>query len=148
MKSSSLDFYATVRSLYRQKRRKDISGEMEDENLSMNIISVDVYDEPELKVEVEKIVKTDFEVKKTPISYKNSLPSSNYPEYNEFGILYKLVMRSICKLIFLCFLVSPFTLYSEDNLNKSKIFIEKLGQEVMGKVSNPTITDSQRHNNF
>ncbi len=57
-------------------------------------------------------------------------------------------MRSICKLIFLCFLVSPFTLYSEDNLNKSKVFIEKLGQEVMGKVSNPTITDSQRHNNF
>ena len=57
-------------------------------------------------------------------------------------------MRSICKLLFLCFLVSPFTLHSEDNLNKSKVFIEKLGQEVMGKVSNPTITDSQRHNNF
>ena len=88
MKSSSLDFYATMRSLYRQKRRKDISGEIEDENLSMNILPVDVYDEPELKVEVEKIVKTDFEVKKTPISYKNSLPSSNYPEYNEFPVSY------------------------------------------------------------
>ena len=77
-----------MRSLYRQKRRKDISGEMEDEDLSMNILPIDVYDEPELKVEVERIVKTDFEVKKTPISYKNSLPSSNYPEYNEFPVSY------------------------------------------------------------
>ena len=57
-------------------------------------------------------------------------------------------MRSIYKLIFLCFLVSPFTVLSEDNISKSKIFIEKLGQEVMGKVSNPSITDSQRHTNF
>ncbi len=34
MKASSLDFYATMRSLYRQKRKKDISGLLEDENAS------------------------------------------------------------------------------------------------------------------
>ena len=30
MKASSLDFYATMRSLYRQKRKKEISGELEE----------------------------------------------------------------------------------------------------------------------
>ena len=42
----------------------------------------------------------------------------------------------------------PALVFSNENLDKSKLFIEKLGQEVMGKVSNPSITDSQRYNNF
>ena len=50
MKASSLDWYATMRSLYRQKRKKEISGQLEEENVSLNnILPVDVYDDPELE---------------------------------------------------------------------------------------------------
>jgi len=55
MKSSSLDWYATMRSLYRQKRKKEISGELEEEKVSLNILPVDVYDDPKLE---ESIVAT------------------------------------------------------------------------------------------
>ena len=90
MKSSSLDFYATMRSLYRQKRKKDISGEMENEEVSLDLLPVDVYDDSELIEEVEKIVSTgmDKKILSTPASYKSSLPSSNYPDYNEFPVSY------------------------------------------------------------
>ena len=37
MKEGSLDFYATMRSLYRQKRRKDISGELENKDLTLSL---------------------------------------------------------------------------------------------------------------
>ena len=91
MKASSLDFYATMRSLYRQKRKKDISGEMENEEVSINLLPVDVYDDSELIEEVEKIVSTGMDktiLSTTPASYKSSLPSSNYPDYNEFPVSY------------------------------------------------------------
>ena len=91
MKSSSLDFYATMRSLYRQKRKKDISGEMENEEVSLDLLPVDVYDDSELIEEVEKIVSTGMDktiLSTTPASYKSSLPSSNYPDYNEFPVSY------------------------------------------------------------
>ena len=46
MKEGSLDFYATMRSLYRQKRRKDISGELEGKDLTLSMLPVDeVYEE-------------------------------------------------------------------------------------------------------
>ena len=91
MKSSSLDFYATMRSLYRQKRKKDISGEFENEKVSLDLLPVDVYDDSELIEEVEKIVSTSMDNKtivSSPSSYKGSLPSSNYPDYNEFPVSY------------------------------------------------------------
>ena len=40
MKASSLDFYATMRSLYRQKRKKEISGLLEDDEASLDISPV------------------------------------------------------------------------------------------------------------
>ena len=42
----------------------------------------------------------------------------------------------------------PLTTSSDENLSKSKVFLEKLGQEVIDKVSNIEITDSERQNNF
>ena len=56
-------------------------------------------------------------------------------------------MRLNLKIFSLIILI-PALVFSNENLDKSKLFIEKLGQEVMGKVSNPSITDSQRYNNF
>ena len=47
MRSSSLDWYATMRSLYRQKRKKEISGVLEDEKVALNVLSTDVYSDPE-----------------------------------------------------------------------------------------------------
>ena len=49
MRSSSLDWYATMRSLYRQKRKKEISGVLEDEKVALNVLSTDVYNDPELE---------------------------------------------------------------------------------------------------
>ncbi len=49
MRESSLDWYATMRSLYRQKRKKEISGELEEEKVSLNILPVDVYNDPKLE---------------------------------------------------------------------------------------------------
>ncbi len=96
MKASSLDWYATMRSLYRQKRKKEISGQLEEENVSLNnILPVDVYDDPELEKSIatadteseiatkkkitpidenpEKIVK---KIEKT--SKKKTMPSDGY----------------------------------------------------------------------
>ena len=103
MRSSSLDWYATMRSLYRQKRKKEISGQLEEENLSLNILPVDVYDDPELKesiateiskdslVEEEKItkiaedpVKIAKKVDKTEakVFKKKTMPSDGYANPN------------------------------------------------------------------
>ena len=45
-------------------------------------------------------------------------------------------------------IIFPLTTSSDENLSKSKVFLEKLGQEVIEKVSNIDITDSERQNNF
>ena len=104
MKASSLDFYATMRSLYRQKRKKEISGELEESSSLLGLpikstenevkpiddskVSTEVsIDEPsDLKNKTQKIAKI-----KTPSSNlrkmlkssaKNDvglMPSSNYP---------------------------------------------------------------------
>ena len=106
MKASSLDFYATMRSLYRQKRKKEISGELEEsssllglpikstENLDQTIedsnVSTEVSIEPNEIIEEEDKSQKVAEIK-TPSSNlkkivkkvaKNDvglMPSSNYP---------------------------------------------------------------------
>ena len=96
MKEGSLDFYATMRSLYRQKRRKDISGELESKDLSLSMLPVETYEDEELiatedeelKSDVKNIVTTmkddDSEIKSEMTRYYNGvLPSSNYPAFNE-----------------------------------------------------------------
>ena len=104
MKASSLDFYATMRSLYRQKRKKEISGELEESSslLGLPIKSseneVKSIDASKVSTEVSIDEPTDTEKKpqkiakiKTPSSglkkmvnpsAKNDtglMPSSNYP---------------------------------------------------------------------
>ena len=90
MKEGSLDFYATMRSLYRQKRRKDISGELESKDLSLSMLPIEAYEDEELKPDVKNIVTTmkddddDTEIKSEMTRYYNGvLPSSNYPAFNE-----------------------------------------------------------------
>lgn len=50
-------------------------------------------------------------------------------------------------LIFLLFLI-PTSLLSDDNLLKSRVFIENLGKKVIQKIANSKITDKQREDNF
>ena len=58
-------------------------------------------------------------------------------------------MKNFTRLVFLFLIfLSPGKGISEDYIVKSKLFIEELGQEVMGRVSNPKITDTQRYTNF
>ena len=88
MKEGSLDFYATMRSLYRQKRRKDISGELESKDLSLSMLPIEAYEEEELESDVKNIVTTmkddGSEIKSEMTRYYNGvLPSSNYPAFNE-----------------------------------------------------------------
>jgi len=88
MKEGSLDFYATMRSLYRQKRRKDISGELESKDLSLSMLPIEVYEDEDSKPDVKDIVTTmkddDSEIKSEMTRYYNGvLPSSNYPAFNE-----------------------------------------------------------------
>ena len=90
MKEGSLDFYATMRSLYRQKRRKDISGELESKDLSLSMLPIDIYEDEELKSEVENTITTTMNTNNTNQEeanktryYNGVLPSSNYPGFNE-----------------------------------------------------------------
>ena len=52
------------------------------------------------------------------------------------------------KLFFSFILFLPLTAISDENIGKSKIFLEKLGKEVVEKVSNTDISDIERYNNF
>ena len=52
------------------------------------------------------------------------------------------------KLFFVLFFLYPLTSNSDDNIGKSKIFVEKLGKQVVEKVSNTEITEQERYNNF
>jgi len=45
-------------------------------------------------------------------------------------------------------LLLPFTAISDENIAKSKRFIEKLGKEVIEKVSDENLSVSERHLNF
>ena len=104
MKASSLDFYATMRSLYRQKRKKEISGELEesssllglpikstenevkpiDESKVSTEVSIDSNDQIEDKPQkIAKIEAPSSSLKKIVKSSANNdvglMPSSNYP---------------------------------------------------------------------
>ena len=89
MKEGSLDWYATMRSLYRQKRRKEISGELESKDVSLSMLPIEAYEDEELESDVKNIVTTmkdddDTEIKSEMTRYYNGvLPSSNYPAFNE-----------------------------------------------------------------
>jgi hypothetical protein len=103
MKAGSLDWYATMRSLYRQKRKKEISGNLENEKVSFDLIPTDLYEDDILNSEIvslddetENVVETEL-VKTKPVEtkfveevkiasqryYNGILPSSNYPAFNE-----------------------------------------------------------------
>ena len=98
MKAGSLDWNATMRSLYRQKRKKEISGELENEKVSFDLIPTDVYEDEVLDNEIVNLdtkianeVKTELSrtesVKEVKVAnkryYNGILPSSNYPGFNE-----------------------------------------------------------------
>ena len=99
MKAGSLDWYATMRSLYRQKRKKEISGKLENEKVSFDLIPTDVYEDEVLDTEIVNLdtkianeVKTELSktelVKEVKVVankryYNGILPSSNYPGFNE-----------------------------------------------------------------
>ena len=52
------------------------------------------------------------------------------------------------KLFFSFILFLPLTAISDENIGKSKTFVEELGKEVVEKVSNTDISDIERYNNF
>ena len=87
-----------MRSLYRQKRKKEISGELENEKVSFDLIPTDVYEDEVLDTEIVNLdtkianeVKTELSrtelVKEVKVAnkrhYNGILPSSNYPGFNE-----------------------------------------------------------------
>ena len=98
IKAGSLDWYATMRSLYRQKRKKEVSGKLENEKVSFDLIPTDVYEDDVLDTEIVNLdtkianeVKTELSrtelVKEVKVAnkryYNGILPSSNYPGFNE-----------------------------------------------------------------
>ena len=91
MKEGSLDFYATMRSLYRQKRKKDISGELESKDLSLSMSQIDLFEDErpastttdnDDKVMASSLIEENEVTPKTRY-YNGVLPSSNYPGFNE-----------------------------------------------------------------
>ena len=74
MRASSLDWYATMRSLYRQKEKKEISGELEEEKVSLNILPVDVYDDPKLKQSIATTLQEDIDIKDRKSDLKGVKP--------------------------------------------------------------------------
>ena len=52
------------------------------------------------------------------------------------------------KFFFLLICLYPLVSYSDANLASSKVFVEKLGKQVVEKVSNTEITELERYNNF
>ena len=55
---------------------------------------------------------------------------------------------NIRRFFFSFILLFPLSAISDENIGKSKIFIEKLGKEVVEKVSNTDISEIERYNNF
>ena len=52
------------------------------------------------------------------------------------------------KFFFVLTFLYPLVSYSDENLASSKVFVEKLGKQVVDKVSNTEITELERYNNF
>ena len=55
---------------------------------------------------------------------------------------------NIRRFFFSFILFFPLSAISDENIGKSKVFIEKLGKQVVEKVSNTDISDVERYNNF
>ena len=55
---------------------------------------------------------------------------------------------NIRRFFFSLILFFPLSAISDENIGKSKVFIEKLGKQVVEKVSNTDISDVERYNNF
>ena len=55
---------------------------------------------------------------------------------------------NIRRFFFSFILFVPLSAISDENIGKSKVFIEKLGKQVVEKVSNTDISDIERYNNF
>ena len=55
---------------------------------------------------------------------------------------------NIRRFFFSFILLFPLSAISDENIGKSKVFIEKLGKQVVEKVSNTNISDVERYNNF
>ena len=55
---------------------------------------------------------------------------------------------NIRRFFFSFILFIPLSAISDENIDKSKVFIEKLGKQVVEKVSNTDISDVERYNNF
>ena len=51
-------------------------------------------------------------------------------------------------LFLFIFFLTPFSSWGNENLSKSKIFIESLGHEVLTKIADKKINDKDRENNF
>ena len=52
------------------------------------------------------------------------------------------------KFFFVLIFLYPVVSYSDVNLASSKVFVEKLGKQVVEKISNTEITELERYNNF
>ena len=52
------------------------------------------------------------------------------------------------KFFFALIFLYPLVSHSDENLASSKVFVEKLGKQVVEKVSNTEITELERYNNF
>ena len=57
-------------------------------------------------------------------------------------------MHLLKKFFFVLIFLYPVVSYSDENLASSKVFVEKLGKQVVEKVSNTEITELERYNNF
>ena len=55
---------------------------------------------------------------------------------------------NIRRFFFSFILFIPLSAISDENIGKSKVFIEKLGKQVVEKVSNTNISEVERYNNF
>ena len=51
-------------------------------------------------------------------------------------------------LLALLFIFYPIISSSDENIGKSKIFVEKLGKQVVEKISNTEISEQERYQNF
>ena len=89
IKKSSLDYYATMRSLYRQKRQKDIFGinNSVKRNLTYDIDPPIYENTSHNTIEPDSLFPTKSNIFRTEDSnleiLNDDLPSSNYPSYNE-----------------------------------------------------------------
>ena len=86
IEENSLDFYATMKSLYNQKRIQDISnGKKKTQSINFEIPNYEFTD-------FEDNLNTEFSIDSTNgKSLDKTLPSSDYPDYNENNTTDKLM---------------------------------------------------------